>query len=48
MQISDVGDAPIRYATVNMFLDIERDTEKFCAVPYFHWQDYSTCACDAN
>lgn len=31
-----VGDAPIRYATVNMFFDVEKDVEEYCAIRYWH------------
>ncbi|KAH8104836.1 glycolipid 2-alpha-mannosyltransferase-domain-containing protein [Cristinia sonorae] len=30
------GDAPIRFTTVNMFFDVEKDVENYCAVPYWH------------
>lgn len=31
-----LGDAPIRYATVNMFYDTELDVERMCAMNYYH------------
>ncbi|KAF9030148.1 nucleotide-diphospho-sugar transferase [Hymenopellis radicata] len=34
----DERDAPIRYATVQMFFDDERDTEEFCGMKYYHPQ----------
>lgn len=41
------GDAPIRFATVQMFLDVERDVEEFCAIAYWHNGDQgNVCACE--
>jgi len=40
------GDAPIRYATVNMFFSVTQDTEFFCGMQYTHQShigDECTC-----
>lgn len=44
----DAGDAPLRYATVNMFFDVETEVEQFCAIRYFHQKvQYPQCECEA-
>ncbi|EJD05230.1 nucleotide-diphospho-sugar transferase, partial [Fomitiporia mediterranea MF3/22] len=30
------GDAPLRYATISMFFDVEKDVEEFCGMDYWH------------
>ncbi|KAL5479051.1 hypothetical protein ACEPAI_2339 [Sanghuangporus weigelae] len=30
------GDAPIRFATVSMFFDVEKDVEEYCGMDYWH------------
>ena len=32
----ETGDAPIRYATVSMFFDVEKDVEEYCGMQYWH------------
>ncbi|KLO17832.1 nucleotide-diphospho-sugar transferase [Schizopora paradoxa] len=39
------GDAPIRYATVQMFLDVEKEVEDFCGIAYYHNGERQTCSC---
>ena len=40
------GDAPLRYATVQMFLDVEKDTEFLCGIRYTHpWNEHEHCPC---
>ena len=31
-----IGDAPIRYATVSMFFDVEREAEEYCEMSFWH------------
>ncbi|KAF9524173.1 nucleotide-diphospho-sugar transferase [Crepidotus variabilis] len=41
------GDAPVRYATVNMFFDVEKDVELFCGINYYHQGTQSPrCRCE--
>lgn len=43
----DTGDSPIRYATVYMFMDMEKDVEEYCGMEYWHQGTYGrNCACD--
>jgi len=37
------GDAQLRYATVNMFFDVEEDVEHLCGLSYVH-QDSDSMA----
>ncbi|KIM89451.1 glycosyltransferase family 15 protein [Piloderma croceum F 1598] len=40
------GDAPLRYATVQMFFDVEKDTELLCGIRYTHpWNEHKHCPC---
>ncbi|KZT57448.1 glycosyltransferase family 15 protein [Calocera cornea HHB12733] len=38
------GDAPLRYAAVHMFFDVERDVEMFCDLPYYHQVHIPSCS----
>lgn len=41
------GDAPIRYATVNMFFDVKKDVEEYCGMQYWHnGVQGNKCACE--
>ncbi|THH33311.1 hypothetical protein EUX98_g938 [Antrodiella citrinella] len=41
------GDSPIRYATVYMFMDIEKDVEEYCGMDYWHQGTYGKqCLCE--
>ena len=41
------GDAPIRRVTVEMFLDIKKDTERYCGMDYWHnGVQHENCACE--
>ena len=45
--ILHLGDAPIRFATVNMFLDVSTEVEMFCGIPYRHFESRGTlCGCE--
>ncbi|THH05682.1 hypothetical protein EW145_g4626 [Phellinidium pouzarii] len=40
------GDAPIRYATVSMFFDLDTDVEEYCGMRYWHNGIHGTeCSC---
>jgi len=41
------GDSPIRYATVYMFMDMEKDVEEYCGMEYWHQGTYGKqCLCE--
>ncbi|THH09095.1 hypothetical protein EW145_g2248 [Phellinidium pouzarii] len=41
------GDAPIRYATVNMYFDVKKDVEEYCGIQYWHnGVQGNKCACE--
>ncbi|KZO99372.1 glycosyltransferase family 15 protein [Calocera viscosa TUFC12733] len=42
------GDAPLRYAAVHMFFDVERDVEMFCDLPYYHQVHIPSCSYAEN
>ena len=43
----DPGDAPIRYATLHMFFDVEKDVEDYCGMDYWHnGVQHENCACE--
>ncbi len=43
---SSTGDAPLRYATVSMFFNLEHEVELFCDVKYYHqWLQDPQCKC---
>jgi len=41
------GDAPLRYATVNMHFDMQTEVGHFCDMPYFHQYSYELCKCQS-
>ncbi|KAI5117395.1 hypothetical protein M0805_007786 [Coniferiporia weirii] len=43
------GDAPIRYATVSMFFDLQTDVEEYCGMQYWHNGIHgSHCSCSGQ
>ena len=43
------GSGPIRYATVQMYLDAAKDVEEFCGVRYYHDGIHGRqCSCEAQ
>ncbi|KAJ6492250.1 glycosyltransferase family 15 protein [Mycena sanguinolenta] len=40
------GDAPVRFAQVNMFLDVAKEVHRMCEIPYAHKDDpFEECVC---